>query len=32
VKARDGAEIEEEELKKWFLEQRNERFITDVFA
>lgn len=32
VKQRDGKDVEEEELTKWILEQRNERFVTDVFA
>lgn len=32
VKALGGADVDEEELKKWFLEHRNERFVTDVFA
>ena len=27
-----GKKVEEEELKDWFLQQRGERFVTDVFA
>ena len=32
VKAIDGSDVEEERLNKWFRENRNERFVTDVFA